>query len=672
MRRVASSGCRYDFEKRGAFGVFRSNGSIPIEYIMTTFDINEIVQLSFARDVNTELNFDYLIQRDIDEERALAEISQYIASSPEKIQKDVIFLPPLLAAVVSVDDKNNLDDYYPNCKFTRNVDDFGDIYEREWNRVFKIENYPKDDGRNINFSTCDGENNISVDIESAKIKLNITPNGVKGARLVVIDGQHRLFALSYLRENMRNLVEDLIVPVCIVYPSGSFSTNSNIDAQPKVPQVLRSLFVDVNSTVERVSGHFLTLLSEQTLGSIICREFCKTVLLEKGVEGLGLVEWNTKKHKESLEISREHTITSIGVINSAFDDVFKTKNGVKLLINILNVFKRGVDFDFGRDEYDEPLPIPEYFPWRDYQSVHKEFLSGLVNEIITPLLINVFFETDFFKSYHNKIKSYFTIREQELKAERSYEASYFNEVKNYYLYNKPFSEGARVSFGNVRLDIQDIINSTIPSFSRKSIFQKAVIEAWTIICAKFIINKVSLDNVPSILVFCINNSFDLKLDIFNERHLYLQDTIYSGSRIKVTRTSRRQIARLILSNCVNTNKLDFLGNLEKEILLSLAESEIGGYISQMGSDKRKVFEASYRTNFSLSMFDRERLIHAEESKSKNIKKTVSDAGSFTSEFDEIISELISDDLKNSYNDLSNTIAFNNFVLSNDDAQEDDY
>ncbi|WP_345009655.1 hypothetical protein [Pseudaeromonas paramecii] len=639
---------------------------------MTTFDINEIVRLSFARDVNTELNFDYLIQRDIDEERALAEISQYIASSPEKIQKDVIFLPPLLAAVVSVDDMNNLDSFYPSCDFNPKADNFGEIYEREWTRVFKIENYHKNDGRIIGFSTNNGYKNVPVDIESAKISLNITPNGVKGARLVVIDGQHRLYALSYLRNNMRELVEDLIVPVCIVYPSGSYLTNDNISSQPSVPQVLRSLFVDVNSTVERVSGHFLTLLSEQTLGSIICREFCKTVLREKGVEGLGLVEWNTKKHKESLEISREHTITSIGVINSAFDDVFKTKNGVRLLTDILGISNQDVNFDFGKDEYDESLPVPEYFPWRDYQSIHKEQLSQLVNNVITPVLMSVFFETSYFKKYYNKIKNYFTVREQELRVERSNEANYFAEVKNYYLYNKPFSESGRVTFGNVRLEIQALINDAVPSFARKSIFQKAVIEAWTILCSKFLANKISLVNIPSILTFCIDNAFDSRVDVFNEQHLYLQDTIYSGSRIKVTRSSRRQISRLILSNCVRVNLLDFLSDNEKNVLGTIAESEVGGFISQMENDKRKAFESSYKTNFSISLYDRERLIHAEQSKSNNIRKTVPDVGSFMSEFDQIISELISNDLKNSYSDLSNTVAFSNFVLSVDDIQEDDF
>lgn len=667
MRRVADNTCRYDFEKRGAFGVFKSNGSVPIEYIMTTFDISELVRLSLARDINTDLNFDYLIQRDIDEERALAEISQYIASSPDKIQKDIIFLPPLLVSVVGVDENNSLEDYYPPCSFVHTQDAVGELYQREWRTIFKVENYPRHDGKKIDISSEDGCESITIDIESAKISLNITPSGIKGARLVVIDGQHRLFALSYLKKNMPELVEKLVVPVCIVFPSNSYLGNNDEIIQPTVPQVLRSLFVDVNSTVERVSGHFLTLLSDQTLGSIICREFCKSVLSKYNVEGLGLVEWNTKKHKESLEISREHTITSIGVINSAFDDCFKTKNGAKLLYSILKYNDSNFAFEFGKDEYDEELALPEYFPWRDYQSIHKAKLADSVNAIITPMLIKIFFETSFYKEYYERLNNYFKEKELALKSERSNEANFLIEVKNHYYFNKPFSDSARIVHGNVRLEILELISKSIPSFARKSIFQKAVIESWSLLCAKFIAHKLNLDIIPEIIKCYMEQSFNPACDIFNEQHLYLQDTIFSGSRIKVTRSARKQISRLLLSFGVKRLPILGISDQERSVIKELAETEIGSFITQMREDKRRVFESSYKTNFSISTIDRERLMVAEQNKSADIKKT---AGAL-SEFDKIVSELISQDLKNSYEDLSNTIEFQNFVFSFESITDDE-
>ncbi len=36
-RRQTAAPFRYEFEKDGAFGVFKTNGSVPIEYFMTSF-----------------------------------------------------------------------------------------------------------------------------------------------------------------------------------------------------------------------------------------------------------------------------------------------------------------------------------------------------------------------------------------------------------------------------------------------------------------------------------------------------------------------------------------------------------------------------------------------------------------------------------------------------------
>ncbi|WP_135005517.1 MULTISPECIES: hypothetical protein, partial [Pseudomonas syringae group] len=107
-RRPAAAPHRYEFKKEGAFGVFKTNGSVPIEYFMTSFKVDDLTFLSYAKDVNTDLNFDYLIQRDIDEDRARAEISQYLAAKEGEAQKEIVFLPPLLVAVVGVDQNNRL------------------------------------------------------------------------------------------------------------------------------------------------------------------------------------------------------------------------------------------------------------------------------------------------------------------------------------------------------------------------------------------------------------------------------------------------------------------------------------------------------------------------------------------------------------------------------------
>lgn len=655
-RRQTAAPFRYEFEKNGAFGVFKTNGSVPIEYFMTSFKVDELPYLSYAKDVNTELNFDYLIQRDIDEDRAIAEISQYLAAKEGVVQKDVVFLPPLLVAVVSVNHDNCLEDYYPNSTFEKSSDSVGEFYVREWPGILKVTNYEVPQEQPRIFSCGDGDHEVSVTVDSARIQVNLTRDNVKGARLVVIDGQHRLFALNTLMTHDRTLIEGLTIPICLVYPPNSIEDNT--DTQPKVPEVLRNLFVDVNSTVERVSGHFLTLLSEQTLGSIICREFCKAVLDQKNSEGLGLIEWNTKNHKQSLEISREHTLTSIGVINNAFEEIFKTKHGVKLLAAILGIDRRSSDFDFGTDEYDEEKNAPEYFPWRDFLSRHRERLIGLVNETITPSLIDMFFNTSFFASYCEQFREFFVATEEEIKRERRSDQNIFSNVKDHVLFNGMLIKPAQAMHAHVRDDLGLLITRTIPDFSRKAIFQKAMIEAWSLLCAKFVANDISVNRASHYIKLFVEHSFVAKAGLFDERHLYLQDTIFSGSRIKVTKSAKRQIVRLLLSN---GEKAICEDSKEKNVITALAKEEVGSFINQMREDKRKVFEKSYRTNFSLAAIDRERLYAAELDKPREMKELGGDSSKTA--FDLLVDDLISHNLKDSFDDLANTLKSKDFIYS---------
>lgn len=663
-RRQAVAPYRYEFEKDGAFGVFKTNGSVPIEYFMTSFKVDELSYLSYAKDVNTELNFDYLIQRDIDEDRAIAEISQYLAAKDGGIQKDVVFLPPLLVAVVSVNQDNCLEDYYPNSIFTPDTDTVGTLYVREWPGILKVTNYQVSQEEPRTFSCGDGDHEVSIAVDNAKIQVNLTREGVKGARLVVIDGQHRLFALNTLRTHNRSLVDGLTLPICLVYPPNSIDKNT--DQQPKVPEVLRHLFVDVNATVERVSGHFLTLLSEQTLGSIICREFCKAVLEQKNGEGLGLIEWNTKNHKQSLEISREHTLTSIGVINSAFEEIFKTKNGVKLLAAILGIDRRSSEFDFGPDEYDEEKSAPEYFPWRDFLSRHRERLITLVNGSITPSLIDMFFNTSFFANYYDSFKDYFVSMEDEIRRDRRGDQNTFSNVKDHVLFNGMLIKPAYAMHAEVRDDLGQLIDCTIPDFSRKTIFQKAMIEAWSLLCAKFIAHDIPLSRASHYIKLFVAHSFAPKSDLFDERHLYLQDTIFSGSRIKVTKSAKRQIVRLILSNGENAVCED---TKEKQVISDLAKEEVGSFINLMREDKRKVFEKSYRTNFSIAAIERERLYAAELDKPREMKELGGDSSKTT--FDLLIDELISKNLTDSFDDLAKTLKSRDFIYSKSEELDEE-
>ena len=116
--------------------------------------------------------------------------------------------------------------------------------------------------------------------------------------------------------------------------------------------------------------------------------------------------------------------------------------------------------------------------------------------------------------------------------------------------------------------------------------------------------------------------------------------------------------RLLLSNAENAICEDVK---EKQVLSDLAKAEVGSFINQMREDKRKVFEKSYRTNFSIPAIEREKLYAAELDKPREMKNLGGDSSKTT--FDKLIDELIITNLTDSFDDLAKTLKSRDFIYS---------
>lgn len=317
----------YDIEKVGSYGRFYTKDSYPIEYILTTLRPDQLEgYLTFAKDVRPDqIDFDLLMQRDLDEDRVKNQIAPYLdpdtyndPKSPANSLPRALFFPPLLVAIAPVEGKK-MGSYYDD-----EVSEYSDskrlVYRRWGDNLFKvthpisksanspiIETFDKN-GEKFEFSA----NAAQVFFEGWRSKGN-SP----GVRLIVIDGQHRLKALQEVYRRKGRVIDDLLVPICLLYAPRSQHRLKGENILT-VPEVFRQLFVDVNNTAETVGGHFNILLSDSNVGSLICRQFCSKVLSkEGGREQLAAVEWNTKKSKDSTNVVRKYSITSIGVIEKA-------------------------------------------------------------------------------------------------------------------------------------------------------------------------------------------------------------------------------------------------------------------------------------------------------------------------------------------------------------------
>ena len=674
MREQRERKINYNYSKYGTTGVFSSESAQPIEYILTSIPIDNVEDLSFAREINDNArNFDYLIQRDIDEDRARKDICSYLTSAS---CNKTFFLPPLIVAVVGVDKDNGLQDYFPNMEVRRKDKTF----IREWVGLFKVTNY-LDDEKGVNLRMTP-EGVINIDLEQVLFEMYL-PSSSSGGRLVVIDGQHRLFALKYLYTHERDKVKGITIPICIVYsPRSTKENHLNSNELVDVPTILRKLFVDVNSTVEKVSGHFLTLLSDDNFGSIICREFCSTLYNETGSSGLelSLVEWNTKNHKESKTISRIHSITSIGLLNETLYDYFGKSRSK------LNILEALIEFDianYNSADMDGSVSIDE-LPWSGFNVEIKEDLKNKAKVEIVPYLKRIFFEADVFNASFLIFQDLVGRKLTEIKEERDVFSECYNYLRNYYMYNDPIPEtkGIKSKCKTVQTRLnqwyQEEIKEKSNSIAYTVVYQKSLLFAWIEIC--LICKKIGLDKeiATSLLIEMMNKTLSKEFNFYDYTHPYMQDNLYSGSKIRVAKRTSEQFKLLtfaILGNDGFINSISLKYNLQseqKQKLHILGKDSSSIFFQKLRSEKQKLFSKNYKHNFSLSAEDKRKLTDAEEKRNAQIFSSSDSENKLHAAiaFDELIRSMVETDLLNCAKILGLKLGYEDFFyLVDDDEQE---
>ncbi|EIT7118177.1 hypothetical protein ACM6XL_000186 [Vibrio vulnificus] len=671
MRTPRVKKINYNYPKYGTAGVFSSDSTQPIEYVLTSLPIHEINDLSFARDINEDSrNFDYLIQRDIDEDRARKDICTYLTSASSN---KTFFLPPLIVAVVGVDKDDNLKTSFPDMS----VEKSKECIVREWSGLFKVTNY-FDKEKGVNLKLLPNEYVEDIDLEQVFFEMNLPSSGA-GGRLVVIDGQHRLFALKHLYDHEREKVKGITIPVCFVY--SPLSTDENISSGVgliDVPTTLRKLFVDVNSTVEKVSGHFLTLLSDDSFGSIVCREFCSSVYTDIGDNGLSVVEWNTKNYKESKTISRQHSTTSIGLLNDSLYDSLGANN--KKVMDLSYI----LDFDISRydlDGLDSALPD---IPWSGYNLAMKGELKEKAKVHLVKHLMRLFFEPDAYKANMVTFDELINKKLMEIREERDTFSECYSYLKNYYLYNDPIpdTKGLKSKCKTIQTRINQWYQEERKSHSNPiaftTVYQKGLMSTWielAILCGKIGIDK---EISTSILIELMNLTLEKDLNFFDYMQPYMQDNLYSGSKIRATKRTSEQFKLLTLSMLGNEVVLTELQDRhsltseQKRKLVEVGKESSSIFFNKLRLEKQKIFAKNYKHNFSLSDEEKLRLSRAEEQRNIQISSSTDSENKVDAAiiFDELIRSMVTKDLIDSAKILAAKLGYEDFFYLVDiDEQE---
>lgn len=600
----------YSIHHTGSFGRFYSGASFPIEFVQTSFSVHELSELAFAKDISPdELDFDLLMQRDIDEERVKDKMAPYLDpknTSSLELRSRVIFFPPLLVAVVPSESEKMLHFYASDHVYKSEEDE--DRIVREWPGFFKLEFFESDGLEAYALADCEGD--FKVDRDPVKFSMRPVKGHAKGANLVVIDGQHRLCALQQVYAKNPELIKDLVVPVCILFPPNCTTqkAESSVEVRiPKVSEVFRHLFVDVNTNMELVGGHFGILLSDANIGQLVCRKFCETVLSERGAEGLAQIEWNTKKKKDSTIVNRQYSITSIGVLDKALEENFgkvrrKRLALLKYISGIENV----------ETEYDEDNEETVEVEWDRFSLSQKAQIELRAKETLVPALVKIFFESGFYSDRVSIFKEELS-RLQDIAGgggDRAVDAKRaLRQIEEYVPIpgDREFQE-AKNQYSIFEKNIAKRISEGAPQISGYAIFQRGLVSSWLDFLDIFRGYSVDMLTATDIFIELLAGASKANGIVFSSSQRFMQYSVFSRTKINPKNDTRDALKWLILSFLGNEKVLKSVvglapvedGSKRKELkakLYELGQDSASKFMNHYKEARMSDFQSSYAVDF---------------------------------------------------------------------------
>ena len=660
----------YSFKKIGSFGRFSTSNSFPIEFFLTTLKASQLSNLTFARDIRpaSTIDFDQLLQRDIDDQRVQTEIKPYITSNSlteTEVYAKTTFFPPLLVAAIPVKEKT-MEEYYSNQTVAH---DAKNCIVRTWDGLFKLTLKLEKNGYEIKANAAH-EDVYSVSKEPAVIEFKLSDNTEKGIKLIVIDGQHRLKALNYVYEETPHLLSELAIPICILFaPNATLEVankkNCSEFSTPKIPEIFRQLFVDVNKNAEQVGGHFNILLSEGNMGSLICRRFCSHILNVRNKEGLAQIEWNQKKKKLSTEINRKYYLTSIGVIEKSLSETFG-KN--RAILNYL------IDFDDIKElvqptENDDHLEYPKV-TWDKFSLAQKKHLLEKIDNNIIPQLEKMFFETDLFKPAVECFRKELNILIAKSDLDQNGGIGY-KPVIECILDYMPIPDGERYREAKHNLRyfeelIGDCKDGKCFPFLGYAIFQRSLFYVWLEILKVGRATGMPLGFSNSYYLSLLNEFEKISDELVSLKNSFCQSFIFLANKINPTNDVKLGLAYLILSVLSKKDNrtkfsLAFKENVEIRTLdnfqnemQDMSFSVLKKYMDLYSKNRVKVFKANYQIDNNIDEEIRITL-QEEDNKRKREERDFKDGfiskDQIANKFEELVDSYIKNDIEKAQADL---------------------
>ncbi|MYK46255.1 MAG: hypothetical protein F4029_08510 [Gammaproteobacteria bacterium] len=611
----------WNFVKEGSYGSFATSGSLPLEFIQTTFTARELSKLTFARDVSPdELDFEMLMQREIDEDRARKSLGHYLnpLSDPD-VSKSwrAVFFPLLLIACVPAKSKV-IREYYDEETWSEEANS---RLIRRWGRLFQMEFYTTDSvGALYELESPSSDNSAQVDLNGVRVRFNLSDSLEEGVKLIAIDGQHRLLALRRLAEEDLDAVSSLVVPVCILFSTSAtekareYRGNDDPAGLPGVPQTFRRVFVDVNSTVEAVGAHTTILLNDSNVGSLIVREFCRVVNERERKEGLSCVEWNVKGVKDSTKLTRRYSLTSIGIIELGLREFARGRGSLPLMRRLLDIDDVQIDERLRKlaDDPDKPE-----ITWDNFSLAQRSVLVDQVRPGIVELLYRIFFEFGPYKEAYGNYTKSLDHWKRKSRENSDTAADYKEAYETVTNFREPrLADRWYRIVRNFGRDQEDWRKEHISPVMHLALFQRSMFVSLRELMVA--LPDVGIETAGKGLLYLLDWAMDSDRGLFALTRDYTRMTIWSDTGYIITKeNTRRQLSRLTLGALGAREEAIGMANamevmdVEKERvvrrLVEIGEEHIEAYWSDYTKDRDRHFRKAFETDGSLDEEERDAL-----------------------------------------------------------------
>ena len=313
----STSGQSWDVVVEGTYGEF-STPAGQVSYLMTKAKLGQDTSLASkltphlapVREVLNieEMDFNQLLQRDLDDHRVATDLVDYILKSQFN---GPAFYTPILAALLPFEGASPANSYPSQSQLSKSFkDNAGLLWQQaQYGDAFRILKLAAQED-----PTAELLNQINL----GRIEFNKSKS-----KLVVIDGQHRAMALIAIRRTIarewgqstgakyssfyERHIQDLLktssidlhrieFPVCICwFPD----TNPTDTVWPDPHKSARKLFVDVNQNAKKPSESRVILLSDSQLVYIFVRALLNQVRKNDRYFPLHAIEYDYEKGEGS-------------------------------------------------------------------------------------------------------------------------------------------------------------------------------------------------------------------------------------------------------------------------------------------------------------------------------------------------------------------------------------